>query len=240
MHDPRQLDRRAALLEDLHVAVIVTDPEDNWRILEWNSGAERVFGWTAPETVGEPVSEVIAAGPGRDQALADIRATGSWYGRSWMLRKTGDSVLIDSEAVQMTVCGRVACVYVGHEVRSPGDAGPAVMAANTSARGARFTAPTYGVVRAASIRSEDTDERLDEYLHGLLSANIRLARRLAGPYCSQGWLAKQLGVARRTVVRWENGGPPKMRTIARIAGVLGRTLDFFYTEHALVNDGDTA
>lgn len=241
MSDSSLLAYRAALLENLHVAVNVTDPEDEWRIREWNRGAERLFGHPARDTVGERISDVVVPGPGRERAQAEFEAAGSWYGRSWAVGKTGESVLIETMAVRLVVCGRVECVSVIRELqRHPAlDASAVSGAPRTAGAVSGGLAPARGVVRGMSIGPEETDERLDEYLHGLLSANIRLARRLMSPHRSQAWMAKQLGVDRRVVVRWENGGPPKLRTVARIAGLLGQPLEFFYAEHA-VDDGRDA
>ncbi len=42
--------RRGELLDAVDAAVIATDVDG--RIVEWNEGAERLYGWTAGETRG--------------------------------------------------------------------------------------------------------------------------------------------------------------------------------------------
>lgn len=66
-----------------------------------------------------------------------------------------------------------------------------------------------------------------------VARNIRFARHLAIPRRSQHWLADQLGVDRRVVVRWENDrrGMPNIRNLERIGAVLGQPVSWFYEEH---------
>jgi PAS domain S-box-containing protein len=79
---------RAALLDVVDAAVIATDLSG--RITHWSGGAERLYGWTASETVGRPIT---AAGPGPaavDAAiLAGVDRTGRWEGRIDVQHKDG-------------------------------------------------------------------------------------------------------------------------------------------------------
>ena len=52
-----QLFMQAALLDEVDVAVIVTDLD--LIVRTWNAGAERLYGWTAEEAIGRPVSETV-------------------------------------------------------------------------------------------------------------------------------------------------------------------------------------
>ncbi len=47
----------AALVEQLADAVVIADPSGE--IVFWNGAAERVFGWTAAETVGQSLDMII-------------------------------------------------------------------------------------------------------------------------------------------------------------------------------------
>lgn len=240
MSDARQRAYIAALCDSPNVAVIGADPEDEIRITEWSATAERIFGWKASDIVGERSSELIALEAGlRERELADLRAAGSWYGRSVLRCKSGELVAIDGVTVEMTVGKRLKYFSLVREAPQPTHDPhriPSAWAATTAVTGPSGAIPTRDAT--ASITVDATDEQLDEHLHALLSANIRLARRLMSPHRSQTWLADRLGVPRRVVVRWENGQPPKLRTIARIGGLLRQPLEFFYTEHAAVNDRD--
>lgn len=50
---------RARLLEAVEQAVIATDTQA--RILYWNQGAERLYGWRAEEVLGRNATEVIVS-----------------------------------------------------------------------------------------------------------------------------------------------------------------------------------
>ena len=52
-----QLFMQAALLDEVDVSVIVTDLD--MIVRTWNAGAERLYGWTAEEAIGRPVSETV-------------------------------------------------------------------------------------------------------------------------------------------------------------------------------------
>ena len=48
---------QASLIELAYDAIIVRDPES--RIVSWNRGAERLYGWTAAEAVGRSIGLVF-------------------------------------------------------------------------------------------------------------------------------------------------------------------------------------
>ena len=59
----------AELLENISDAVISTDT--SFKIMSWNQGAERLYGWQADEVIGKQVDEVVAAQfVGEDEPLA--------------------------------------------------------------------------------------------------------------------------------------------------------------------------
>jgi len=51
-------ERMRALLEHAHDAVISID--EHGRVSQWNRAAERLFGWSPIETIGQPVADLIA------------------------------------------------------------------------------------------------------------------------------------------------------------------------------------
>jgi PAS domain S-box-containing protein len=84
-----------AVLDALHRAVIVTDPQA--RILLWNRQAELLYGWTAEEVVGRAVTEVLvpAAGEGEAaQIVTEVNAGGTWQGDFALVRKDGTPVRV--------------------------------------------------------------------------------------------------------------------------------------------------
>jgi PAS domain S-box-containing protein len=92
----RRRDREAivAELEDQLVqggaAVVATDLDGV--ITHWSAGAERLYGWSAEEAIGQPVLDLLVALADRPSAAANIesiRATGSWEGEFDVLHKDG-------------------------------------------------------------------------------------------------------------------------------------------------------
>lgn len=66
--------------------------------------------------------------------------------------------------------------------------------------------------------------------------NMKRARKLADNM-SQEKLADMLKVDRREVVRWEGGREPRLATRMKIAKKLDQSLDFFYDEAVLDEEG---
>lgn len=54
------LRRQAELLDLAHDAIVMRSYDDQ-RITFWNTGAERLYGWTAAEALGQPVAELLFA-----------------------------------------------------------------------------------------------------------------------------------------------------------------------------------
>src|SRR5215216_2968798 len=62
-----QIKYHARLLRHINDAVIATD--DQFRITAWNRAAENIYGWTAAETMGRSIDEVLSAGLGEEQRI---------------------------------------------------------------------------------------------------------------------------------------------------------------------------
>ncbi|MCW3003262.1 MAG: phosphodiesterase [Conexibacter sp.] len=72
---------RATLVDVVDAAVIATDLSA--RVTYWSGGAQRLYGWTAAETVGRRITE-LEIGPvvnEENAVLAGVRKTGHWEGR---------------------------------------------------------------------------------------------------------------------------------------------------------------
>ncbi|HTL84289.1 MAG TPA: EAL domain-containing protein [Acidimicrobiia bacterium] len=54
---PRPNDRPTAVIADCFVPIVATDLDGN--VTEWNSAAERLFGWSADEVLGRPVDVIV-------------------------------------------------------------------------------------------------------------------------------------------------------------------------------------
>jgi two-component system, LuxR family, sensor kinase FixL len=72
-------------------AICMLDPAGT--IMVWNSGAERLYGWTEREVVGRPYAMTFGIGDRADglpaHQIEGARCAGSFRGQSWRLRKDG-------------------------------------------------------------------------------------------------------------------------------------------------------
>jgi PAS domain S-box-containing protein len=90
-------DRYRLLVEGIKdYAIFMLDPEG--RITSWNSGAERITGYTAKEALGQPFSrlfpkEEVAAGR-PEQILRAAKAQGRVEQEGWRIRKGGSRFLV--------------------------------------------------------------------------------------------------------------------------------------------------
>jgi two-component system, cell cycle sensor histidine kinase and response regulator CckA len=88
----RTLERQAALLDQAQDAILVRDLDH--RITFWNAGAERVYGWTAEEAVGQDVRTLLFEDTGQfDRAMAVVAVEGSWSGELTQRTRDGATVL---------------------------------------------------------------------------------------------------------------------------------------------------
>jgi PAS domain S-box-containing protein len=90
-----QVREQAALLDVAHDAIQVRDLDG--RILYWNKGAERLFGWTSAEALGRDSVELMYTHPARfDQAHADLIAKGEWQGEIDKRTKDGRDLIVEA------------------------------------------------------------------------------------------------------------------------------------------------
>jgi PAS domain S-box-containing protein len=85
----------AALLSKAKDAILVRDLEH--RILFWNPGAERLYGWTASEVAGKSVRELLYRDPSEfDKAMLATLANGDWSGELEQITRAGTGVTVES------------------------------------------------------------------------------------------------------------------------------------------------
>ena len=100
---------QATLLENAHDAIIVRDSEA--RVTFWNTGAERVYGWTAAEALGRDVDELLATEPGNAGRVGSAPgAAPEWQGDLRHRRKDGSIVVVDSRHVLVESDGPAGAV----------------------------------------------------------------------------------------------------------------------------------
>ncbi|MBX3676846.1 MAG: PAS domain S-box protein [Rhodocyclaceae bacterium] len=95
-------DHLRAALEASEEGIIATDGE--WRVLLWNKGAERMFGWTAAEAIGRPADALHMRSVAPEhigQYRAELQAGRSVRMSGLRLRKDGSEVHVDSQVTPM-------------------------------------------------------------------------------------------------------------------------------------------
>jgi PAS domain S-box-containing protein len=86
---------QAALLDIAHEAIMVKDLDG--RILYWNKGAERTFGWSAAETLGRKAEDFLHTDAiGFHHARTALLAAGAWKGEQARHTKDGRGVVVES------------------------------------------------------------------------------------------------------------------------------------------------
>lgn len=113
------------MLDAVGDAVMATDPDG--RILYWNAGAERLYGWTRDEVLGRNIIDVTPSEQTRDEARAimeRLRRGESWVGEFQVRDKAGrrflarvnDSPVFDERGELIGVIGVSADVTTRKQV----------------------------------------------------------------------------------------------------------------------------
>src|SRR5579871_6588787 len=112
------LARDAHLLASVRDSVIVTDPDGV--VTYWNEGATRLFGWTAGEMVGRPLTDRVPeeARARMAEATRAIRDGADFAGEWHDWRKDGSRVWIDARVSRITdPAGRpIAILGLAHDL----------------------------------------------------------------------------------------------------------------------------
>jgi two-component system cell cycle sensor histidine kinase/response regulator CckA len=93
-----RLREQADIINRAHDIVVIRNFSDD-RIMFWNSGAERVYGWSAAEAMGQPMGELIFADEsGRAALVEQLLETGEFHGEIKHRTKDGRDVIVNSRA----------------------------------------------------------------------------------------------------------------------------------------------
>lgn len=88
--------QQASLLDKAQDAIIVCDL--NFKILFWNKGAERIYGWSINEVLGKPIADVLFVES--EKQLAAIRKISEtkdeWRSEAQQTSKSGAKVYVES------------------------------------------------------------------------------------------------------------------------------------------------
>jgi two-component system cell cycle sensor histidine kinase/response regulator CckA len=90
------LREQVALLDLAHDAITMRDLQD--RIVYWNKGAERLYGWTAAEALGRNAIELLFPGdsPRLTEARQILFRNGEWVGDWRQVTKAGQEIVAET------------------------------------------------------------------------------------------------------------------------------------------------
>lgn len=92
----QRIHEQATLLDQANDAIMVRDMED--RILFWNQGAERLYGWRAQEAVGRDARDLLYRGLAAelDEAGYAVVTDGTWEGELRQVNRQGREIIVAS------------------------------------------------------------------------------------------------------------------------------------------------
>jgi PAS domain S-box-containing protein len=94
-HAEDQITEQATFLDKAQDAIFVRDLEG--KILFWNKGAERMYGWTSKEVVNRKMDELLYTHPKElKEAYRMTISQGDWHGELQHFTKDGDEIMIES------------------------------------------------------------------------------------------------------------------------------------------------
>ncbi|HET6671515.1 MAG TPA: PAS domain S-box protein [Pyrinomonadaceae bacterium] len=87
---------QAALLDQAQDAILVRDL--NHKILFWNKGAERIYGWSAQEALGKNVFDLLLKERSAqfEGARREVIENGEWNGEIHQYRRDGSEIIVES------------------------------------------------------------------------------------------------------------------------------------------------
>lgn len=92
----QKIREQAALLDIATDAILVRDIEN--RILFWNKGAERLYGWTAGEAIAQKTTDLLYKDGllQTQEAQRSLFNEGEWQGELHQVTKTGQEITVES------------------------------------------------------------------------------------------------------------------------------------------------
>ncbi|MBD2109624.1 response regulator [Nodosilinea sp. FACHB-13] len=93
----QKIREQAALLDIATDAILVRDGQN--QILFWNRGAERLYGWTAAEALGQKATELLYADDNSvqmQQIQQQLMLDNEWHGELNQITKTGQAITVES------------------------------------------------------------------------------------------------------------------------------------------------
>ena len=92
----QQVTEQAALLDQAQDAILVRDLDQ--KILFWNKGAEKIYGWSVEEALGKNLKEMLSSDSSThfDQAGQAVLESGKWQGEIRQTRRDGTEITVES------------------------------------------------------------------------------------------------------------------------------------------------
>ncbi len=184
--------RQAQLIEASHDAIIVR--ESGGRILQWNAGAQEIYGWTAAEAVGQISHALFHTGfPISMEALnAELDRSGKWDGELQHTRRDGSRIIVETRHI---VVGKTdgqpgTLLEINRDITQRKKAEQAVAALNTklAAANRELELRNREVERANRLKSEflaSMSHELRTPLNAIIGFSDLLAEQIAGALSSK-------------------------------------------------------
>ena len=92
----QQIREQAALLDQAQDAILVRDLDQ--KILFWNKGAEKIYGWAAEEALGKNAREMLfkESSTQFERAAQAVIKSGEWQGEIHQTRRDGTEITVES------------------------------------------------------------------------------------------------------------------------------------------------
>jgi len=186
------LRRQAQLIEASHDAVIVREP--GGRILQWNAGAQEIYGWTAGEAVGQVSHELFQTGfpVSLEEVGTALDRGGRWDGELRHTRRDGARITVESRhiLVRGTHGAPAAVLEINRDITLRKQAEEAVAALNTklAATNKELELRNREVERANRMKSEflaSMSHELRTPLNAIIGFSDLLAEQTAGALSSK-------------------------------------------------------
>nr|MDO8115351.1 MEDS domain-containing protein [Candidatus Sigynarchaeota archaeon] len=96
MQAEQRIRQQAELLDNAHESITVRDLTN--RIIYWNKGSERLYGWRASEVIGKMANELLFKGDPAQPfvALKTVIEKGAWNGEMRHADRSGKEIIVDS------------------------------------------------------------------------------------------------------------------------------------------------
>jgi PAS domain S-box-containing protein len=186
------LRRQAQLIEASHDAIIVREP--GGRILQWNAGAQEIYGWTAAEAVGQVTHTLFQTGfpVSLNEVEAALDRGGRWDGELRHTRRDGARITVESRHLLVRGADETpaAILEINRDITQRKQAEEAVAALNTklAATNKELELRNREVERANRLKSEflaSMSHELRTPLNAIIGFSDLLAEQVAGALSSK-------------------------------------------------------